>query len=247
MAIDFDGTNDAYTADISIFGVPLLPVFAQGFFNYDGQIGTKTLLYFSNAGAANTLILSKSGTTLSWTIFDGSSSFSVTASISAATWTGFQVYMETTGTDEIGLRVWTTSAPGAFSTASGLPHTDLTVLNVGYDGSTNFFNGRMAELFVTMYSEDFSSQWTAVTDSLARLGTPLGILPPLHQDIVIDNSVSTIGLYWPMMTSSVATPVAAGNQTDLFNSDLLTAVDSPSSHPSHPRIYRSGGKKVTIN
>lgn len=239
MAIDFDGTNDGYDADISVFGSAINPVFVQGFLNFDTAKGTKTLLHFSN-GAGNTLTLSKSTTTLSWTVFDGITASSVTASISASTWTGFQVYSETITTDEIGLRVWTTGSPGAFSTASGLPHTDLNTLHVGYDGSSNFFDGRMAELYVTTYASEMTAQWTAVTDGLAVLGTPLGMLPPLYQDIVVDNGFPTVGLYWPMRTSSSTAMSAAGNQRDQFNGALLTAVDSPSENPSHPRIYLPG-------
>lgn len=234
MSIDFDGTNDGYNADISAFGSYISPIFVQGFFNYDAALGVRTLLRFSD-GALKTATLSKSGVTLTWEVTDLSlpANKAVTATISAATWTGFQIYADGTN---IGLRVWTSGIPGSFTTNTDLALSGLNTLYIGYNGTTNFFNGRLAELYVATYSGGLSSQYQKVIDNLAVVGNPLNVYGPLYQDIVIDN-LGNIGLYWPMYNT--------GHLYDLFNKAQLTAVDAPSSHASHPRkIIQSHGKKV---
>lgn len=223
MAIDFDGTDDGYSWTPSS---SLSQVFFNGFFNYDGAVGTKTLAFLSNGAAgANHLWLSKSAATLTWLVKNGAGTTNITAGISAATWTGVQAYASASGgTLTLGLRVWTTGAPGSFTTGSiALAMPTLSAGYFGYDGTGNFFNGRLADWYVDQ--DGGVVHTTGFYDALGKNYTPDSFSEYIYDTF---GGYSGNAYYWPMHSAS--------HLRDEFNKNLLTAASAPSTHASHARV-----------
>lgn len=231
MAIDFDGTNDGYTADVTALGSNSA-VLVQGFLNYDlvGGAGNRTIFRYSGSGSGDEVQLLKNGATLSFSVIDASGPAATNVDVSlsgAGIWHGFQCYADNTA---LGVRVWTTGYPGSFSTGTARTIGGLDTFVFGYTGSSQYFNGRLAEMYVSQYSPGVStsaSHFARITDVMAATGRPLSVLPLLYDELVVQNGVN-IGMYWRMLDNA--------DLYDALQKKQLTAVDSPSSSQSHPRL-----------
>lgn len=233
-AIDFDGTNDGFDADISAIGT-VAPIFLHGYFNYDTAATTRTLAYLVDSGDANVFAaLTKIGGNFSWTVQSsaGNARTITVSSITAGSWWGVQAYAKSSGGFGAGLRIWAASSTAGSWTTSGidsgtpgLPST-LDTLYFGYNGSGNFFNGRLAEWYVADFNPNAGDALAQAADMLGRNYTPMHVAP------IIFDGLGTLRHYWPMHSAS--------HLTDVFGGAMLTAVDAPTTHDSAPRIIIPG-------
>lgn len=240
-AIDFDGSNDGYIAQITgTFGSAMPSIWVSGYLNYDAQVGEKTLAYFLDGSDSTKFAkLTKSTNTLSWTVQSSTGNSRVSsASLAVATWYGFQCYASGPPLS-MSVRAWaaTTTAGSWGGTADtgtpGFP-SNLNNLYVGYNGSTNFLNGRLSHLLVSAFDPTSDAESDAVAEILGKNYTPDAIMSLLF------GYLGNAHQYWPMQN--------AAHNVDIFNGATLSdsvigsglGSGTPTTHDSSPRIVIPG-------